>query len=74
MKLKKKGYCDPALLIIVTRPDADCFRPKEDTDPVFAETFWNAVKNGLRVYPMKFKYDRGKKAIFYLGRIPVCEK
>jgi sugar fermentation stimulation protein A len=74
MKLKKKGYCDPALLIVVTRPDAECFRPKEDTDPVFADTFWRAVKKGLTVFVLKFRYDKSRKAIYYLGQIPVCEK
>jgi sugar fermentation stimulation protein A len=74
MALKKKDYCDPALIIIVSRPEAKCFRPKEDTDPVFAKTFWDAVKKGLKVYPLVFKYDRSKKALFYLHPIPVCEK
>ena len=73
MELKKKGM-DAAVMILVFRPEAKCFAPKEDTDPVFAETFYQAKKMGLGVYPLLFRYDEKSMNIMYIDEIPVCER
>ena len=39
-----------AILFIVQRPDAETFRPNEDTDPTFAETLREASNLGVEVY------------------------
>lgn len=67
--LKEGG--DAALLILVFRPDAECFASNEKTDPDFAESFRKAVRNGLEVYPLVFCFDNG--TLFYKKRIPLCE-
>ena len=69
MDMKADGK-NTALIVLVFRADARCFRPNELTDPKFAETFQRAVKQGVDVFPMVFRYDG--KSVYYLGEIPVC--
>ncbi len=59
-----------ALLVLVFRSDAQCFAPKEDTDPEFAEVFRKAVDEGLEVHPMKFGFQ--KNTVCFVSEIPVC--
>jgi len=69
MDMKADGK-NAALMILIFRSDAKCFRPNEITDPKFAETFLRAMRNGVDVFPMVFRYD-GKR-VDYMGEIPVC--
>ncbi|MCK4717608.1 MAG: DNA/RNA nuclease SfsA [Thermoplasmata archaeon] len=69
MEMKREGV-RAALMVLVFRKDAGCFYPKEDTDPKFANTFWDAMEAGVEVYPLVFTYENGK--IWYLHKIPVC--
>jgi sugar fermentation stimulation protein A len=69
MEAKKNGD-DSAIIILVFRPDANCFAPYYERDPEFAEVFYEAVDFGVKVYPMVFKYHNRK--IHYIKKIPVC--
>jgi sugar fermentation stimulation protein A len=70
IKLKKKGD-EAAIIILIFRPDARCFAPKEDTDPKFANTFYRALNAGLKVHPLVFEYR--DKTVRYEKTIPVCK-
>ncbi len=54
---------DASLLILVFHPHVKCFAPNEKKDEKFAESYWNAINNGLRVYPSLLQYD-GRNIIF----------
>jgi len=71
MKMKKTGM-DAALMILIFGPRPRCFAPKADTDPKFSEAFYNALKGGLKVYPLLFNYKGG--TVHYLQRVPLCKK
>ena len=58
------------LLVLVFRPDAKCFAPKESTDPEFSEVFRKAVEEGMEVYPLKFSFE--DDMLRYVSEIPVC--
>ncbi len=60
-----------ALLFLVFRPDAECFAPKESTDPEFAEVFRKAVDEGLEVHPLKFRFNND--FLRYVSEIPICD-
>lgn len=59
-----------ALIVLVFRPDAECFAPNEDTDPDFAEVFRTAVESGVSVRPLLLQYEGG--TLFFKKEIPVC--
>lgn len=73
MELRETDGYTPAVMILVFRPDAKCFRPKADTDPKFAATFYDALENGLNVHLLQFQFNKEKKSIEYLGTIEVCQ-
>lgn len=58
------------LMVLVFRSDAECFAPKEDTDPEFARAFRRTYREGLEVHPLKFNFEGD--TLFYVGEIPVC--
>ena len=58
-----------ALIFLIFRPDAECFRPYEKRDPDFSRTFWKAVEEGVDVYAVQLEYENG--ALYYKGQIPV---
>lgn len=59
-----------ALLFLIFRPDAGCFKPHAEKDPRFADTLKHAVKNALDVHPVKLEYDG--ETIYYREEIPLC--
>ncbi len=61
-----------AVMFLVFRSEAECFYPNTKTDPSFSQTFFNALESGVKSYQFKFHYDG--KAIYYLNKIPLCEK
>jgi len=71
MDMKASGK-SAALIVLIFRHDARCFRPNELTDPKFAETFHRAVSKGVDVFPVVFRYD-GER-VYFLGGIPVCDE
>ncbi len=65
----KKG--DKAgLMILVFRSDAKCFLPHTRRDPAFTDAFWEAVDAGVKVYPLRFRYD--SRTLYYEREIPIC--
>lgn len=64
-ELKKMIDCgdDASLLILIFHPNVKCFAPNEKRDKKFAESYWNAIDKGLKVYPSILQYD-GKNIIF----------
>ncbi len=70
-ELRMKGD-RAAALILVFRPDAQCFAPNADTDPGFATAFWMAVEAGVEVYPLLLGFS--PPALHYLGKIPLKEE
>ncbi|MHA1269421.1 MAG: DNA/RNA nuclease SfsA [Candidatus Helarchaeota archaeon] len=45
----KKGNRS-AIIFIVQRNDAKCFKPNDETDPLFGKTLRRVVKNGVEIY------------------------
>lgn len=58
MKLKEEGDRSAVLLLVFR--ESDYFRPKHETDPAFAELFYEAMGKGVEVYPIQFFLDDGK--------------
>jgi DNA-binding sugar fermentation-stimulating protein len=42
-----------------------------ETDTKFAETFYKAMKAGVKIYPIQLSYKKG--IISYEGILPICE-
>ncbi len=62
-----------ALLILVFRSDAECFRPYKRRDPEFADTFYNAVDEGLEVYPLLLSFnDEDEGKLYFKDTITLC--
>ncbi len=59
-----------AMMILVLRPGAKCFKPNETTDPKFAEILWKARDAGVQIYPVKLSYENSQ--IIFHEMIPVC--
>ncbi|OMH41128.1 DNA/RNA nuclease SfsA [Desulfurobacterium indicum] len=58
IRLKEKGFCTYILLMILR--DAKFFKPNEQTDPQFAETFYMALDKGVEFKAFKVKIENGK--------------
>ncbi len=58
IKLKEKGFHTSILLMILR--DAEFFKPNEQTDPQFAETFYKALKKGVEFKAFRVKIVDGK--------------
>lgn len=65
IQLKKEG--NRAVIFLIILKDADYFIPKKDTDPLFFETFYKALSEGVEVYPIQFYFNNGN--IFYKNKI-----
>ncbi len=61
-----------ALIFLIFRSDAECFKPYEKRDPAFGETYWKAVESGVEVHPLKMEYDG--KELYFVGEIRVCDR
>ncbi|MDK2867378.1 MAG: sugar fermentation stimulation protein [Clostridiales bacterium] len=71
MKLKAEGERAAVLLLILS--EADLFVPKRDTDPAFYKTFYEAMAQGVEVYPVKVTFDRQTNGLTYGGLIEIME-
>lgn len=58
MEIKKQG--DRAAVILIVLRDAESFEPKWDTDPVFSKTFYEAMEEGVEIYPIQFLLENGE--------------
>ncbi len=66
IELLNKGF-ECAVIILIFREESKYFIPNEKMDKNFADIFWEAVKRGVKVFPILLRYDG--ENIFYLGRI-----
>lgn len=64
IEIKKSG--DRAAVLLIVLRNSNFFKPKEDTDPVFSKTFYEAMENGVEIYPIQFFLKSGK--IFYIDK------
>ncbi len=68
IKLKKMG--DRAgIIVLVFSKNVTLFSPNRDTDPLFAEEFYRAIKVGVEVYPISIFCDG--RAIFFNKEIDI---
>ncbi|MGL4392960.1 MAG: DNA/RNA nuclease SfsA, partial [Fusobacteriaceae bacterium] len=58
IEVKKSGERAAVVLIILRMVKS--FEPKKDTDPIFAETFYKAIKSGVEIYPVQFELEDGQ--------------
>lgn len=49
-----------SVLFVVQRPDASLFRPREETDPAFADALRKASARGVEVYAYRSRFRGGK--------------
>ena len=68
MNALKDGY-EAILLILIFVPSL-CFKPNEKVDRKFSELFYNAIDEGMRVYPALMEYD-GER-VRYKKLLPLC--
>lgn len=59
------------LLMLVFQPDAQCFLPNSDTDPVFASSLSDFISYGGEVFVAKFRFNRNGDVTF-MGSITLC--
>ncbi len=59
------------ILFLVMRPDAQMLSPNWDTDPNFSEALLKAVKSGVSVRAVKFRYDPREREVKAVGSLPV---
>ncbi|NYT20001.1 MAG: DNA/RNA nuclease SfsA [Methanosarcinales archaeon] len=67
-----KGGDEALLLVLVFRPNAQCFAPNKAIDPDLAAVFRDAIAAGVKVCPLVFSYEG--REIIYRGRIPLCDE
>jgi sugar fermentation stimulation protein A len=67
MEIVKEGHRGAVILLILR--DSYGFRPKFETDPKFNELFYEAIKNGVEIYPLQLEFRDNK--INYLGTIDI---
>lgn len=70
IKAVEKGYSG-AIIILVFRPDAECFTANMRIDPEFYKTYKHAIEKGVKVYPLLFSYENG--FINYKKQLPLCD-
>lgn len=59
------------VLVLVMRPDAECFKPNWRTDPRFSREFSSFLEAGGEAKIYRFKYGGGK--VFFDGEIGLCD-
>lgn len=64
MDIKKNG--ERACVLLLVFRDSNSFIPNYETDKLFFETFYEALENGIEVYPIQLKLKNGE--IFYTDK------
>ncbi len=74
MRLRREGLdgrqCRAAVVFLVFHPDAKSFAPHREIDPEFADLCYEAVKQGVEIYPLLFGFDQDA-VIRFRERLPV---
>ena len=58
---KKRGF--KSIILIMALRDCNCFFPNKETDPEFYDTFFLAMKMGVKPVIFKVKIDKELKII-----------
>jgi len=67
--LVEKGH-RAGIMILVVGPEAECFFPNFETDPIFSQTFLKAIEAGVETHPLRFRIE--DREIRYFGPLPIC--
>ncbi|MEM0158567.1 MAG: DNA/RNA nuclease SfsA [Thermoplasmataceae archaeon] len=59
------------LLMLIFQPDAECFSPNRETDPLFSDRLAHFLRSGGEVIAVKLEF-RYNGSVLFLGRIPLC--
>jgi sugar fermentation stimulation protein A len=70
IKARSEGH-EAAILIIVLRPEAECFTANGIIDPDFARTFEKAIEAGVNVFPLQFSFE--DNTVVYHSQLPLCK-
>ncbi|HIP92019.1 MAG TPA: DNA/RNA nuclease SfsA, partial [Thermotoga sp.] len=70
IKIVKQG--DIGVLLILIFSKAECFFPNTRVDPDFSNTLWEALKEGVKIFPVTL-YVKGIH-IYFEKLIPLCNK
>ncbi len=70
IKAVENGYSG-AIIILVFRPDAECFTANMRIDPEFYKIYKYAIEKGVKVYPLLFSYENG--FINYEKQLSLCD-
>lgn len=71
IRLMRGGF-KALLMVLVMRPDANCFLPNESTDPKFSDTFWKALDEGMALRVLSFALQGNQ--IYYIRELGLCDK
>ncbi len=66
---KTDGF-EAAVVILIFRTDADCFRPNQETDQDFSFLFYQAIKMGVEIHPYILSYFGNN--IYFHRKISIC--
>ena len=71
IKVKKEGF--RAMILVLCLRDCNCFSPNLTLDPIFSETFKNAIRTGVEYKGIKLSFNEANNTIQYVKDIPLCE-
>jgi sugar fermentation stimulation protein A len=69
IKARSEGH-EAAILILIFRPEAECFTANGIIDPDFAHTFEKALEAGVNVFPLLFSFEGN--TVMYHSQLPLC--
>ncbi len=65
----KDGY-EAWLVFLIMHTKARCFSPNRKRDRDFAEVFTQAIQSGVKIIPLKYKYDG--RVLWYVDKAGLC--
>ena len=71
MELKKEGFRTAVFILIFRK--SEIFAPEHIIDREFSETFYEAIENGVEIYPMLLEY-RENGNVYFVKKIGIMEK
>ena len=71
MELKKEGFRTAVFILIFRK--SEIFAPEHIIDREFSETFYEAIENGVEIYPMLLEY-REDGNVYFVKKIGIMEK
>ena len=69
IQVRQAGERAAVLLLVLS--EATAFEPNNETDPLFSKTFYEALDQGVEVYPVQLKLDIQKGSISYVKTLPI---